>query len=340
MSTNYWNPRTNTVYGSHDTETTLGSPNIYGDPVVPDPEIIHFAEDPHVITPNGATKSEVFDRVVGTYLGTIPYGQDPPRAGQCWVKLNTGEITQVNVDDIGKGVKAIGDGLAQVGQGIAKSVNHLAWSDEIKYVEENTTPILGHNHASFRPIYMHNDTSANTFEPNVWYHMSGTYEPSLSSGPARTATYSTTSTADSGYVTLKWHVDDMLEPGQAVVWDTENMRMHANYKVPSQKAIDKANKKSLKLLKKWLSPEEYQYLMEDGNLELPSQHEKDTIYIINKDPMKRIGIKKNGKVVEKSLCIHTEHSYAVGDQLLANIMLLKTDEKKFLNVANVHHMFA
>lgn len=111
-------------------------------------------------------------------------------------------------------------------------------------------------------------------------------------------------------------------------------------KAPTQKQIDRAHKRSLKLLKQWLSPEEYNYLMEEGQLELPSQYEKDTIYIVDKNPMKRIGIKKEGKIVEKSLCIHPSHSYADGDVLLSNILLLKTDEKKFLEIANVHDYYA
>lgn len=344
MSHAYWNPEDRTVYGSHDSEPTLGSPNIYGESVVPRlipaaGEVIHFTKDPIVFTPNGSAMSHIHEE--DRYVGDVPWGQTLPKAGEFWVKQSNGEIIQTNVDDIGKGINAIGEGLAQVGRGIVKSTNHLAWSDEFQYQEE-TTPTARLPPATYQPIYLRSSGTTSTFEPNHWYHLSGTWDAGTTSGPMRTATYEATGDT-AGYATINWHVDDLIQPGQAVVWDGDTMRAHMNYnqgQLMSQKVIDKANKKSLKLLKKWLSPEEYQYLMEDGNLELPSQYEKDTIYIINKDPMKRIGIKKKGKVVEKSLCIHTEHSYAVGDQLLANIMLLKTDEKKFLKTANVHHMFA
>lgn len=344
MSHAYWNPEDRTVYGSHDTEPTLGSPNIYGEAVVPKlipaaGETIFFDKDPIIYTPNGSAMSHI--HVDERYIGDVPYGQQLPQAGQFWVKQANGEIVYVNEGNIGNGVKAIGEGLAQVGTGITKSVGGLAWSDEPTYIEE-TTPTFGQPLNAMRPIYLHSDTTSNTFETNRWYHMSGTY---TSPGPMRMATYRDTgTTADAGsVVNFTWHVDQDIPEGHAVIWDGDTMRLHANYnsnQLMSQKTIDKANKKSLKLLKKWLSPEEYNYLMEDGNLELPSQYEKDVIYIINKDPMKRIGIKKKGKIVEKSLCIHTEHSYAVGDQLLANILLLKSDEKKFLKTANVHHMFA
>lgn len=154
---------------------------------------------------------------------------------------------------------------------------------------------------------------------------------SFARGPMRTHVAYGTAANNCG---IRWHIDDNVTDGRVYAFDNGTLN------VVDQKTIDKANKKSMKLLKEWLSAAEYKYLMEEGNLELPSQHEKDTIYIVNKDPMKRIGIKKKGKVVEKSLCIHASHSYPTGDILLANIMLLKTDEKKFLEIANVHDFYA
>jgi len=224
------------------------------------------------------------------------------------VKDDTGETVQVNTEDIGKSIKAIGDGVVSAASTFSR-INYVwnnsgtSWNSNIKF----TLPkIRGH----------------------VQY----------AAGPMRTATY-TTAADTMNYIAdtagFTWHVDNNIGDGMLYAYDGEQ-----KLKVIDQKTIDKANKKSIKLLKEWLSPAEYKYLMEEGNLELPSQHEKDTIYIVNKDPMKRIGIKKKGKVVEKSLCIHASHAYPTGDILLANIMLLKTDEKKFLEIANVHDYIA
>jgi hypothetical protein len=134
---------------------------------------------------------------------------------------------------------------------------------------------------------------------------------------------------------MTWHIDDNITEGNiAFAYDGGH-----RFSPEQEKLRKQAEDKSMQLLKSWLSESEYNYLME-GDLELPSQYEKDTIYIINKDPTKRIGIKKAGKVVEKSLCIHTDYAYATGDQLLANIMLLKSNEKEFLKIANVHNFYA
>jgi len=207
-------------------------------------------------------------------------------------------------------------------------------STEMFHVNYNTTTTAD------RMQYV-NETSTGTTCPGFSYRLdSGANPIAWFHGPTRTATYRDSRTTTAGF-TLQWHVSDDLEPGQAVVWDAgHTLRVSGNHDVESQKAFEKRQKKSFDLLKSWLSEAEYNYLMEQGNLELPSKHEKDTIYIINKDPMKRVAIKKKGKVVMKSLCIHASHQYADGDVLLSNIMLLKTDEKKFLEIANVHDMYA
>src|SRR5688500_4557135 len=107
----------------------------------------------------------------------------------------------------------------------------------------------------------------------------------------------------------------------------------------------KIDRRANKLLKEWLSPAEYNYLMEEGQLELPSQYEKNVIYIVRKDPNKTIGIARKKKqvpclayedtILEKEACMHIDASYPTGDRLLANIMLLKADEKYFVKNANV-----
>ncbi len=269
------------------------------------------------------------DQVVGTYMGKIA------------VKDENDQVVQVNADDIGKSVQAIGNGIAKIGESISR-INYV-WNNT---ADTATTPIW--INGSNKPFAYISETSSGTTasaEP-LW-------KPITASGPMRTTTYTTTTDTDR-VAHLAWSDEFIMSPHNhaadtmGAVWhhnDTLGDTIYAydpqmmGGKPLSQKVIDRANKKSMKLLKEWLSDAEYKYLMEEGNLELPSQHEKDTIYIVNKDPMKRIGIKKKGKVVEKSLCIHASHSYPTGDVLLANIMLLKTDEKKFLEIANVHNFY-
>jgi hypothetical protein len=358
MSTAWYEPHSRSIYGNHEprdiplepyeTDRILGSEYIYPEPertqpkpmpLIPaDGEAIKFTEDPIILTPNGSAKSEVVDRNSGVYLGSIPSGGAVPLTGQVWVKNNTGEIVQANANSdnivgtyLGKveGAAAVTEFAGHnhrftlstnTSSGTTNLLGDLQYTNELTYgTTSNTTP-------SFR-----------TVPPGEWIHVTGTYDGGTSTltGPVRTATYEATAGAAETFIrdfSVTWHVDYGIQGSEAFVWD--------GGKVISQEQIDKANNKSLELLKKWLSTEEYHYLMEEGNLELPSQHEKNTVYIINKDPMKRIGIKKAGKLVEKSLCIHADHTYAIGDALLANIMLLKTDEKKFLKTANVHDYFA
>jgi hypothetical protein len=106
----------------------------------------------------------------------------------------------------------------------------------------------------------------------------------------------------------------------------------------------KANEVSMKLLKSWLSKLEYEYLMEQGQLELPSQYEKDVIYIVKKDTRQKVKIAHKQKLAciykpiiteTAEACINISHEYPVGDMLLSNIALLKTDEKQFLKIANI-----
>jgi len=99
-----------------------------------------------------------------------------------------------------------------------------------------------------------------------------------------------------------------------------------------QEKLDKANKKSMELLKEWLSEAEYNYLMERGELEIPSQIHDDEIYIIKKAAYEKVIKKKAGKTVSKH-CLITKGHFPDGDVLLTKILLLKTNEKEFLEKA-------
>lgn len=91
--------------------------------------------------------------------------------------------------------------------------------------------------------------------------------------------------------------------------------------------------KATELLKSWLSEAEWNYLQEHNQLELPSQYEKDTIYIVKRDSMNRKIIRRVKGVDTEELCIHAGGIYARDDDVLAQILMIKAQEEEFLKVA-------
>lgn len=103
------------------------------------------------------------------------------------------------------------------------------------------------------------------------------------------------------------------------------------------KQIQKANKRAEQLLKSWLSPEEYNYLQEHEELQIPSKKEPDTIYIVKKREYEMVTVRKNNEDSHR-LCIHNNEGHVNDDGLLSKILLLKTDEEQFLKIANRHNL--
>ena len=101
---------------------------------------------------------------------------------------------------------------------------------------------------------------------------------------------------------------------------------------------EKAEKKSWELVKEWLSPEEFAELTSKGQMEIQSKEDLETIYIVKKDPLATVQeIKKGNKI--KSMClISKETGLPTGDSLLSKIMLLKTDEKQFKEIAVIRNL--
>ena len=125
----------------------------------------------------------------------------------------------------------------------------------------------------------------------------------------------------------------------------ESSRNRAERRMQEKMRKD-AHETSMKLLRQWLSEMEYNYLMEQGQLELPSQYEKDTIYIVKKDALAKVKIasKKKLSCIHQPLiietgdaCININPEYPLGDILLSKIAMLKSDEKQFLDIANVNY---
>jgi len=107
-------------------------------------------------------------------------------------------------------------------------------------------------------------------------------------------------------------------------------------KTEDDKKLVKAKEKSEKLLKDWLSPKEYQGFVENGEIVIPSEDDEEVIFIIKKDPNEMVDVKKKGEYQHKLCLVAEDMEYPVGDQLLSKLMMLKTDQKKFKELAIKH----
>lgn len=196
--------------------------------------------------------------------------------------------------------------------------------------------------------------SSNT--DTVW--QLGQSEPRYISGPNRTVEYT-----DSGWETVqplganyayarngpRWERVELEHPstswttttGNTVGWSDWHDLTTRTWSATGDKRLDKkeqerlkkANAKADRLLKSWLSDAEYNYLMEDGQLEIPSKSEEDVIYIVKKQANAKVKKLKKGKPVCE-LCLTVGDGVPDGDVLLSKILMIKTDEEKFLTTAN------
>lgn len=91
----------------------------------------------------------------------------------------------------------------------------------------------------------------------------------------------------------------------------------------------KAEKKSMELMEKWLEPHEIKGLMERGELEIFFE---DVTYIVKKNPHETVTRVKDGKKSEFCI-IPSKQGYASGDVLLSKILLIKTNPKRFEEIA-------
>lgn len=103
-----------------------------------------------------------------------------------------------------------------------------------------------------------------------------------------------------------------------------------------EKRLLTAKRKSEKLLKQFLSKKEYDSLKLHGELAIPSKMDNEVIFIVKKDPNQMVDVKKKGNYTHKLCAVAEDLEMPVGDQLLSKVMLIKTDEKKFREVAIRH----
>lgn len=94
---------------------------------------------------------------------------------------------------------------------------------------------------------------------------------------------------------------------------------------------ERAKAKSLELLQKWLTPNEYKDLMDDGVLKLQSG---DETFEIKRNPGATVKVvDKKGRTRGNFCLISKEMGYAMGDLLLMKIMMIKTEPNNFKKIA-------
>jgi len=103
-----------------------------------------------------------------------------------------------------------------------------------------------------------------------------------------------------------------------------------------EKILLRAKRRSEELLRQMLSKKEYDSLKLYGELEIPSKIDDEVIFIVKKDPNAMVDVKKKGTYSHKLCAVSEDLEMPVGDQLLSKLLLIKTDEKKFREVAIRH----
>ncbi len=88
-----------------------------------------------------------------------------------------------------------------------------------------------------------------------------------------------------------------------------------------------------RLLREVLTPAEYDGLIKDGHVRIPSQQDPEVIYLVKRIPSERIEVHRNGKLAEK-LCIYFKTELPDDDLTLTKIMMLKQNEAELLKIAN------
>ena len=101
---------------------------------------------------------------------------------------------------------------------------------------------------------------------------------------------------------------------------------------------EKAVKKSWELVKKWIGEEEFAELISKGEMEVQSKEDRETIYIIKRDPIATVQVMKNKKLIKQLCVIPVESGLPTGDAFLSKLLMLKADEKEFLKLAEVRNL--
>ncbi len=94
------------------------------------------------------------------------------------------------------------------------------------------------------------------------------------------------------------------------------------------------NIKAIELLKRWITPEEYQELLINNHLSVKSKYYEGRYFRLHKEPREQTGLyTKDGKYIER-MCIVCEIGLPSADILLSKYLMIKFDEEQFIRKAD------
>lgn len=151
---------------------------------------------------------------------------------------------------------------------------------------------------------------------------------------------------ENGWESTQWHVQYYSGTNEGIVIGQSD---HAGFdlrKLSAEELAERAKRdrennkeryaadfRASELLKKWLSDAEWNYLQEHRFIELKSKYfDEDVTYIVRRNANSKIGIKVKGKA-EAELCLRSGEIIPNDDEVLSKILIIKTDEEKFLKTA-------
>lgn len=111
---------------------------------------------------------------------------------------------------------------------------------------------------------------------------------------------------------------------------------HASVVAKAEKDRANAEVKARVLLSQSLSSRERHQLETEGFVEIPSTLKPDRTYHVLRDPRFAIIVYEKGVRIH-SLCVHIDGNLPPSDQVLAKILIVKADEVRLLETANLVH---
>lgn len=147
-----------------------------------------------------------------------------------------------------------------------------------------------------------------------------------------TTSYTTTSSAWSGWVTVNGRTYTPVNETE----ETKRLRLERQAEAKRQqeereRKQKEANERADNLLKSFLAPEQVEQLDKIRCIIVTTP--KGNTYKISRTNVEELN--PDGKA-QASFCIHPDYSLNLpsGDSMLAKLLMLETDEKKFLRIAN------
>ena len=101
----------------------------------------------------------------------------------------------------------------------------------------------------------------------------------------------------------------------------------------AQKLIQRAKKKADKLVRSWLSDTEYNALKHEDGLRIKSKFEENTEYLVKPLSYQRVEKYVNGELKQLLCMVDKQPGFENDDTVLHKILMLKTNEKQFLEIA-------